>query len=126
MTELQEILHVHCPEMDVVDIIIDYKITTENDIIENIERTYLCIKQLTEYIKDVVEDNEVDQDNEWITENNNYITTMKGQIQTNTKEIQRIKNENPYLFPRMNKPNGIFQKVCNIIRNISTQSTSPS
>ena len=87
MTQLQELLHEYCPQMDIVDIIIDYKTGIENQIIDyvgKLSRQVILhkrhIKLLTECKKKLPP--------------NCIVTTMQGYKQALTRHKRLKKKHN--------------------------------
>ena len=78
MTELQEILHKHCPQMDIVDIIIDYKRKIESEIIERVQELNITNRYITRHSKILSEYNEI--------------------MPQNNERICVLITQNPYLF----------------------------
>ena len=104
MTNLQEILYEHCPQMDVVDIIIDYKTDIEKNLILCYESRIKYNKTLNQYNKTLNQYNKKpNQSSEELIENNNIISIINEELTQYTKEIQQLIKENLYLFKRIMK-----------------------
>ena len=126
MTTL-ELLQGLCPQMDIVNIIIDYKTTSENALIKRVETNQEYIKEYQQILEDndrhieahvgyigeyqqmieVIHDNpqmietaeqHIEQFKQFIERYENTFVRLQPMIVAYQQNTEQIKTENPYLF----------------------------